>query len=628
MRLILSAAIVSLIAISAQAQNTITPTIVVTPIDPIAGTYSVKISASTDATNSTSGIKGFEFDILRSGPVGASTYTGTTFPTAPVIGGAGIGTPYTGAYDGPGDPDPAHPGDPTDLANPGYNGSTPFFVGNFKTILPQVKDADSTRLYSVANSNDDPDTDLDDVIGGSFSDPNNALLKRDLGINGVSTLIATQTYTLSNASVGDTLKFYILGAKQYTSTGPGFQTDFTNFNGNIPQLVTAVTLGTTTWNGGTGTWDTTSNNWLNGRVGAETKYTSPDVVLFNNTSTGTVTIQAGGVTPGGTFVGNDAAHPYTITGGGATGLGGTGNLTKSGVGSLTLSGTNTYTGATVINAGTVNVTGSHTTGASYTVATPATLNTTNIRTGAFTLDGHATVTQNGGTTGASKVSSLAISGTGLLNLKDNDLIVGGSTLAAVRSQIISGFINHTGHGITTDMPGAGTTFGLASAAGNDPNLSTFITNPAGPTGTLSGLPFTEATDVLVRYTYIGDADLDGDADIADVTFWLNNFTGTLAPGSGSKTWTTGDWDYDGDADIADVTFWLNNFTGTLTPGSGLVLYAPDAQPGAIAALEGLGLGITVVPEPGSISLLAAALGVGGVRMIRRRRKASRARASR
>jgi len=61
-----------------------------------------------------------------------------------------------------------------------------------------------------------------------------------------------------------------------------------------------------------------------------------------------VTLNAGG----GTFDtnGKDATLSGTI--------GGTGGLAKIGVGTLTLSGTSTYSGATAVNAGTLMVSGS------------------------------------------------------------------------------------------------------------------------------------------------------------------------------------------------------------------------------------------------------------------------------
>jgi len=51
-------------------------------------------------------------------------------------------------------------------------------------------------------------------------------------------------------------------------------------------------------------------------------------------------------------------------------------------------------------------------------------------------------------------------------------------------------------------------------------------------------------------------------------------------------------------------------------GGGLSVYAPNASAGAVAALAQMG--ITAVPEPGSVSLLLFGMAVVGVRRLRRR----------
>src|SRR5262249_59057232 len=87
--------------------------------------------------------------------------------------------------------------------------------------------------------------------------------------------------------------------------------------------------------------------------------------------------------------------------------------------------------------------------------------------------------------------------------------------------------------------------------------------------------------LLVRYTYPGDADLDGDADGVDIGRWATNFTGELG-GTGSMVWTQGDWDYDGDVDGVDAGLWAQSFTGELggaRPAS-LGVKQPRTAPGA------------------------------------------------
>jgi hypothetical protein len=129
----------------------------------------------------------------------------------------------------------------------------------------------------------------------------------------------------------------------------------------------------------------------------------------------------------------------------------------------------------------------------------------------------------------------------------------------------------------------------------------------------------DTSSILIKYTYAGDADLDGDADGVDIGTWATNFTGELG-GTGSMVWTQGDWDYDGDVDGVDAGLWAQAFTGELG-GAGLGSVVVDAplKPEAAAILKGLG--VTVVPEPalaGSIFLASAAL-VGCRRRSRARR---------
>ena len=101
----------------------------------------------------------------------------------------------------------------------------------------------------------------------------------------------------------------------------------------------------------------------------------------------------------------------------------------------------------------------------------------------------------------------------------------------------------------------------------------------------------------MKYTYKGDADLDGDVDGSDVIAWSLNFTGNGT--STSKLWTEADWDYDGDVDGSDVIDWSLNFTG-----NGVGVLGPSIE------------GVSAVPEPASLGLLMLA----AMPLVRRRRK--------
>ena len=292
---------------------------------------------------------------------------------------------------------------------------------------------------------------------------------------------------------------------------------------------------------------------------------------------------------------------------------------KVGTGTQSLGGANTYTGDTTVSDGTLEINGSHTGGNAYIVASNGKLVTNTIRANALSVDGIAEVRADGGAVGASMVESLTIGGAGQLNLKNNDLVVGTGGLLDVRSQIklgVSGLSDTAAAtGITSDMMTVGV-HGFGYALGDDVNRSPLIGGPdAG--GTLTGLTY-DADSVLVKFTYRGDADLDGDADLVDLSHWAASFSGSLAnPEIPTTLWTQGDWDYDGDTDLVDLSLWSANFTGNLN-GGGLSVYAPNASEGAISALAQMG--ITTVPEPGSFLLLVVGAGSVTVRTWRRRRR--------
>lgn len=127
---------------------------------------------------------------------------------------------------------------------------------------------------------------------------------------------------------------------------------------------------------GSGTWNTTSANWVGvGDTHTAWNNANGSTAAFGaGGSAGTVTVDPGGVTVGGLTFNSGVTGMYTLSGGSLTLTGtpafvvnadaaissvmdGSAGLTKSGSGKLILNAANTYTGGTTIAAGTLALTG-------------------------------------------------------------------------------------------------------------------------------------------------------------------------------------------------------------------------------------------------------------------------------
>jgi hypothetical protein len=136
------------------------------------------------------------------------------------------------------------------------------------------------------------------------------------------------------------------------------------------------------------------------------------------------------------------------------------------------------------------------------------------------------------TAGGSKtliIYNLSFTGSGRLDLADNDLIVAGSDLATVQGWIASGRIYSS---TASSVTGLGLLTGAEYAAGNGSK-------------TFDGQPY-QATDLLVKFTYLGDANLDGKITATDYAQLNAGYLLHLAP-----SWFTGDFNYDGKVDAKD-----------------------------------------------------------------------------
>ena len=114
------------------------------------------------------------------------------------------------------------------------------------------------------------------------------------------------------------------------------------------------------------------------------------------------------------------------------------------------------------------------------------------------------------------------------------------------------------------------------------NRGQFMDSTAASTGlTLGCVDNTSSSQVIVMATYPGDFNLDGVVDNLDLSIWFANaFTGS--------TWQQGDANYDGVVDGLDRDLLLAHF-------------------GLPRLANGLAAGVTPVPEPGTLVLLAVGL---------------------
>ena len=408
-------------------------------------------------------------------------------------------------------------------------------------------------------------------------------------------------YTTLNGVLTDFTKGTIanLGARQSaTLTNPaGFIA--LNIAGDLP-VWTGIVSGAWTTNvippNGGG-----NKNWKLQTGGAATDFITGDTVLFDNTATGTrtVDISTASVSPISTTVSNSGA-PYTIMSSGGFGIA-SGFLTKDGTATLTLATANTYTGPTSLNDGTTNLTGSLGNTA-VTVAGPATLSLQSA--GAISQN---TVTVNGTIT---QTVDNALSGTAALVLNNGATLGnanthnGGTTLNAGTFNINhatavgagtltlnGGTLDNTNGGVTLTNNNAqrwGNAASVAFTGTNAVNLGTGAVT-LGTDATAGSFTLTNNSALAGTSLTIGGAVAGGTGGAAGVK--------TLNIGGAGNTAFTGNFSAGGSSGIV-----INDTaSGTLTlsgAASGIVTLNVNGGAGSIVDL-GAG-NLTVANGGGSI----------------------------
>ena len=270
-------------------------------------------------------------------------------------------------------------------------------------------------------------------------------------------------------------------------------------------------------------------------------------------------------------------------------ISGTGSLTKEGTGTATLSANNTYSGNTTVNNGTLVAGHVH-----------------GLGNGGLTINNTAKTTLQSGLSAPVQLTSLIMQGgtspTGTFDVTNNNLIVHNGNLTNLTADIKHG-LNISGAAWT----GSGITSSTAAADGSGLTAVGIMSNDDGSGGTIygtwpvgadaGGAVSVTNTDVLVKYTYFGDADLDGQVgNGTDYLLWSTGFSNNLTG------WLFGDFDYSGAVgNGTDYLLWQTGFSNQGAPLIG-------------------GGGVQPVPEPSTLVLTI--LGLAGVTagQIRRRTK--------
>ena len=268
----------------------------------------------------------------------------------------------------------------------------------------------------------------------------------------------------------------------------------------------------------------------------------------------------------------DNPNSYQITGQGSLTL-------QASVGSATL---NVAQGTPKINlplffASDTNVTVAA--GATLTIANPA------------TIRANKTVTESGNVVISAPL--ILESGASLVNASGSLGIFGAPTLsgnAKVDVQTNQMVVDYRGQADPSSTIKLQLTGAYAAGAWSGSGITT-SSSIAGKTG-VGWKNDAASQSILVKYTYYGDADLDGQVTTADFTTMAAHF-------NSAGVWSQGDFNYDGVINALDFNALASNFGSTL-PGPGPAFGALLPEP---ASLGSIALIVMLFPTRASPPLL-------------------------
>lgn len=323
--------------------------------------------------------------------------------------------------------------------------------------------------------------------------------------------------------------------------------------------------------------------------------------IFGSGITAPRTVTVDGERFAGTLV-FDNVNSYT--------LGGTGTLNLRAINTDVASGTfaaiNVGTGSHVIAAplvlwsdttvtvtpagSTLAITGSLKTHAGTIIskAGAGVLQSENIRTAALNVaEGTVRISAKGSpnaAAGTSVVNALSIAAGAQLDLSNNSLVID-------YSGAVGTLVDDTRQHLATGR--------MTSSSADSSKRLGYGDNAVLGQASFGGVAV-DSSSVLIKFTFAGDANLDGQVDITDLGNLATNWQTT-------NTWPGGDFDYSGFVDITDLGMLATNWQAGV--GSPL-------GPSLNEALASLGMAGAAVPEP------AAVTGVGALAlaMVTRRRR--------
>ncbi len=253
-----------------------------------------------------------------------------------------------------------------------------------------------------------------------------------------------------------------------------------------------------------------------------------------------------------------------------------------------------YSVTSIANMGTVDVAADTTVG---NADAPGSLTAYHLRTNTLTIAPNSSVaiTPNGSSAALSTVASLTLAPSAKFDLANNDLIVQATnstrhdTLQHITSLVLaardSGPTPWTGFGITSSAAANNPCTTLAVIPNIYPDQNPIFTS-------FGGLPV-DANSILVKYTWFGDANLDGIVN-ADDYFLIDSAFITQPAG-----WYNGDFNYDGlinadDYFLIDSAFIAQSASLASSPNP-LPTYAPE--PSVFTALVGAAFLLLTRPCP-------------------------------